>query len=113
MPDQPERDEEYSDYDDERAQQRDRDEDVPFHLPLLHEDDEDDDTDDLPPMLKPQPRKEEIWDPQRDRHNMPTMPIPREPGSPDPKQTLAGSGGMDPNPDFRRSGGTENTVSHA
>ncbi|NDJ61877.1 MAG: hypothetical protein GYB67_12175 [Chloroflexi bacterium] len=38
--------------------------------------------------------------PARDPQKIPTMPIPREPGTPDPKQTLPGSGGLDPNPDF-------------
>jgi penicillin-binding protein 1C len=72
----------------------DDDNDIPFKLPFSEDaeeqplDEEKDDTD--------------IWDPANamDARNMPTMPIPREPGVPDPKKTLAGSGGLDPNPDF-------------
>lgn len=109
MPDRNDR-EEYTDYDDERA--RRRDDDVPFHLPMVGEEaDDDDETDDMPAVqVKPQPRTDEIWDKQRDRHHMPTMPIPREPGTPDPKRTLAGTGGMDPNPDFGRH--NQNTAPH-
>lgn len=80
------------------------DDDVPFHLPKVEEleqdgevdevdEYDDDETDDMPAVAaKPAEG--------RDSHNMPTMPIPREPGVADPKQTLPGSGGMDPNPDF-------------
>jgi penicillin-binding protein 1C len=43
----------------------------------------------------------EVTDPTLppDAHMLPTMPIPNEPGY-DPKKTLPGTGGMDPNPDF-------------
>ncbi len=48
----------------------------------------------IPPVVvRPRPS-------QRDPHDLPTMPIPREPGAPDPRQTLPGTGGLDPNPDF-------------
>ena len=87
------------------------DDDIPFRLPMngdLEDDspqDEGDDTD--------------IWDPSnpQDARNMPTMPIPREPGVPDPKITLPGSGGLDPNPDFlpfddQSSSSADYTVQH-
>jgi penicillin-binding protein 1C len=100
MPDNPRKDEEFTDHDAERAKKHD--DDVPFHLPMIDEVNGEDDTDDLPaPLLKHQPRPEDLWDKKRDAHHMPTMPIPREPGSADPKKTLQGSGGLDPNPDFR------------
>src|SRR5262249_42969615 len=38
--------------------------------------------------------------PPPDKHDLPTMPMPAEPGASDPKKTLPGSGGLDPNPDF-------------
>ena len=62
----------------------DPDEDVPFHLPKASADD------DVQPTMNP-------------RHNpnaMPTMPHFREPGTDDPKVTLVGTGGLDPNPDM-------------
>jgi penicillin-binding protein 1C len=72
----------------------DTDNDVPFRLPM---------NDDLP-LDEAADDKEhtDVWDPAHpvDARNMPTMPIPREPGVPDHKKTLAGSGGLDPNPDF-------------
>ncbi len=74
-----------------------REDDVPFHLPLS------DDLDDAAPQqLDVEPSKSSVWDQRNtaDQRNMPTMPIPREPGVPDPKVTLPGSGGLDPNPDF-------------
>ncbi len=39
-----------------------------------------------------------------DEHDQPTMPLPSDTNalSSDPKQTLAGSGGLDPNPDFQQ-----------
>jgi hypothetical protein len=77
------------------------DDDIPFHLPM---DGEDDETPDADVPLN-------TWDKKRDAHNMPTMPIPREPGTPDYKKTLAGSGGLDPNPDFE-SNQAGNTVQH-
>jgi membrane peptidoglycan carboxypeptidase len=83
--------------DDERSQEFD--DDVPFHLPLADNarpEADDDETDDMPVTQAGQ-----VWKAERDLNNMPTMPIPREPGSPDPNKTLVGSGGMDPNPDFR------------
>ncbi len=68
------------------------DDDVPFHLPLS-EDAQDEET---------ERTDEDIWDSSHpaDARNMPTMPIPFDPESPDPKMTLPGSGGLDPNPDF-------------
>ena len=93
---------ERAEYDDEQAKKQD--EDVPFHLPMAEE--EVDDPDQPQPLFShkppPEPKPEELWDNERDSHNMPTMPVPREPGSQDPKKTLAGSGGLDPNPDFQR-----------
>src|SRR6266508_2876734 len=70
------------------------DDDIPFHLPLSSELDDD--------SLAVEPDDTDLWDPShpQDARNMPTMPIPREPGVPDPKKTLPGSGGLDPNPDF-------------
>lgn len=62
----------------------DPDEDVPFHLPKSSADDN------VQPTVNP-------------RHNpsaMPTMPHFREPGTDDPKVTLVGTGGLDPNPDM-------------
>lgn len=56
------------------------DDDVPFKLPLA---------DDSAPIDK-----------RNDPHLMVTMPVFKEPGVPDPKQTLTGSGGLDPNPDM-------------
>jgi len=67
-----------------------RDDDVPFHLPMAEDDDyagPHEDTDDMPAVTAP---SESIIRPGGDRaaHNMPTMPIPREPGMKDPKQTV-------------------------
>lgn len=62
----------------------DPDEDVPFRLPKSSA------NDDIEPTMNP-------------RHNpnaMPTMPHFREPGTVDPKVTLVGTGGLDPNPDM-------------
>ncbi len=72
------------------------DEDIPFRLPVNNDDTPDEG------ILPVEPDETELWDVENtsDRHNMPTMPIPREPGVPDPKLTLPGSGGLDPNPDF-------------
>ncbi|MEZ4667114.1 MAG: transglycosylase domain-containing protein [Anaerolineae bacterium] len=77
------------------------DDDVPFHLPKS--DDYSKTETDIPASFKP------VWDTENpeDARNMPTMPIPREPGVPDPKKTLQGSDGLDPNPDF-----VGNTVHH-
>ena len=69
------------------------DDDIPFRLPPADEGE----------TVPKRSERGELWDRQRDLNNMPTMPIPREPGSVDPKQTLPGSGGMDPNPDFKPS----------
>lgn len=84
------------------------DHDVPFHLPKAEDFDQD----------AAKPKFAELYDPETDEPGVPddplpavkkaaapkppapTMPIPREPGVPDYKQTLPGSGGMDPNPDF-------------
>ncbi len=78
---------------DEVPEERPDDDDIPFHLPFS--DDSDATQHDLPPE-KP------LWNANNpvDARNMPTMPIMREPGVPDPNKTLAGSGGLDPNPDF-------------
>lgn len=74
-----------------------REDDVPFHLPMNDELDAA-----APPQPEIEPDTSSIWDQRNpaDQRNMPTMPIPREPGVPDPKATLPGSGGLDPNPDF-------------
>ncbi len=80
--------------DDEVPDEQSQDDDVPFHLPFS---DETDATQhDIPADAKP------LWnaDNPEDARNMPTMPVMREPGVPDPKKTLQGSGGLDPNPDF-------------
>ncbi len=93
---------------DEVPEERPEDDDVPFHLPFS---DEIDDTQhDAPVEDKP------LWnaDNPMDARNMPTMPIPREPGVPDPNKTLVGSGGLDPNPDFntRPASDMGNTMRH-
>ncbi len=87
MPD--EYDQEYTEYDDS---ENGSDDDVPFHLPPV-EDNSDSELESTEQTEIP------AWKPH-EAHNMPTMPIPREPGSPDPKKTLPGTEGMDPNPDF-------------
>ena len=72
----------------------DDDHDIPFKLPL---------SEDAPEQLVDDDKgATDVWDAANpvDARNMPTMPIPREPGVPDPKKTLPGSGGLDPNPDF-------------
>jgi len=93
---------------DEVPEERPEDDDIPFHLPFS--DDIDATQHDAPADDKP------LWnrDNPMDARNMPTMPIPREPGVPDPNKTLAGSGGLDPNPDFntRPSSDVGNTVQH-
>lgn len=61
------------------------DDDVPFKLPRLAQ-------------SSSQPTR----DMRRDEHGMITMPVFKEPGVPDPRQTLPGSGGLDPNPDMAR-----------
>lgn len=61
---------------------RHRDTDVPFNLP---------NADDMP---------EVTIDSRHDPHKMATMPLFREPGQTDPRRTLVGSGGLDPNPDM-------------
>lgn len=89
------------------------DDDVPFHLPPNTEVDDDETPLELG-LQKPsvKPSKTDLWDRERDAHNMPTMPIPREPGVPDYKKTLPGSGGFDPNPDFEPPQQEGNTVPH-
>lgn len=92
-------------FDTEFDNEKPDDDDVPFHLPM---------NDDEMPEEKPldvKPDKAHIWDAANpaDARNMPTMPIPREPGVPDPKLTLPGSGGLDPNPDFVVSENTQPT----
>lgn len=59
--------------------------DVPFHLPGV------DEVGDSPTL-----------DARNDPHRMLTMPVFREPGVDDPRQTLAGTGGLDPNPDMQQ-----------
>jgi hypothetical protein len=66
------------------------DTDLPFRLPKVNSDEDTDDID----VVQPDAAS------PHGSHNMPTMPIFREPGVPDYKQTLPGSGGLDPNPDF-------------
>ncbi len=66
-----------------------QDDDVPFRLPLADEDDyagPDEDTGDMPAVTAP---SEGILNRpgNMNPHNMPTMPIPREPGMPNPKET--------------------------
>ena len=113
MTDEPRRDDEeytdqteYVEFDEEVSieidseRDEDTDDDVPFRLPKVEDIVEgkiidDDETDDMPPV------QEADIAAGRDRHEMPTMPIPREPGTRDPRQTLDGSGGMDPQPGFR------------
>jgi len=66
------------------ADEYDPDKDVPFDLPKVNS------SDDVQPTVNP-------------RHNpnaMPTMPHFFEPGVEDPKITLPGTGGLDPNPDM-------------
>ncbi|MCA9893220.1 MAG: transglycosylase domain-containing protein [Anaerolineae bacterium] len=58
------------------------DSDVPFHLPQAHDN-------------QPHPQSE-----RNDPHKMLTMPMFNEPGRTDPRQTLPGTGGLDPNPDM-------------
>lgn len=82
-----------------RGDQPQQDADVPFHLPKSEELEDDDyagpdeDTDAMPAYTAP---NETILDdvPRRDAHNMPTMPIPREPGMPDPKKTVVSGGNV-------------------
>src|SRR5262245_53199131 len=73
------------------------DEDIPFRLPLSSDLDDTDLEE-----TEAEPNSSDVWDSANpvDAGNMPTMPIPLEPGTPDPRKTLPGSGGMDPNPDF-------------
>ena len=70
-----------------------RDQDLPFRLPNI---------DDL--------TQSSTVDRRNDAHKMITMPVFREPGTVDPRQTLPGSGGLDPNPDMRPP--AERTVPH-
>lgn len=67
------------------------DDDIPFKLPRLEDDS---------PEHEPTDRMSATERDDDRPYNLPTMPIPREPGVPDPKQTLVGSGGLDPNPDM-------------
>ena len=74
--------------------QADVDTDVPFKLPHVPDEDyagPDEDTDEMPAVTAP---NQGILDdkPKKGGHNLPTMPIPREPGMPDPKKTVAGGG---------------------
>lgn len=62
----------------------DPDKDVPFNLPKINDDA------DIQPT----------YDKRHSPNAMPTMPHFREPGVADPKVTLAGTGGLDPNPDM-------------
>jgi len=69
------------------------DDDVPFVLPHVEEYDyagPDEDTDDMPAVTAP---NQAILDDKSrpNRNNLPTMPIPREPGMPDPKKTVEGN----------------------
>lgn len=70
--------------------------------PRLH-DDYDPDVDvpfDLPKMNNPDV-DEYTYDKRNDPHAMRTMPHFREPGVPNPNETLVGTGGLDPNPDMQ------------
>ncbi len=62
----------------------DPEEDVPFKLPKTSS------NDDIQPTMNP----------RHDPNSMKTMPHFREPGTDDPKVTLPGTGGLDPNPDM-------------
>ncbi len=72
------------------------------------EEEDEDDTGDMPPVRDTDvpfnlPYAEDLQSPsdrRNDPHQMVTMPIFKEPGVTDPKKTLAGSGGLDPNPDM-------------
>lgn len=64
----------------------DPDEDVPFHLPKMDNSD----------------AEQATHHPRHDSNAMQTMPHFREPGVPDPKETLVGTGGLDPNPDMQQ-----------
>lgn len=81
------------------------DEDVPFKIPKA-------DSQPEPTQIEQVVKPDAVWNPQHpvDARNMPTMPIPREPGAPDPRKTLPGSGGLDPNPDFVSSDQTGPTM---
>jgi penicillin-binding protein 1C len=84
---------------------RNLEDDVPFKLPRAE---------DLAEEEEARKSDPPLWDASnhRDKQNMPTMPIPREPGVADPKKTLPGSGGLDPNPDFDNSFEAGHTVQH-
>lgn len=71
------------------------DDDVPFKLPNASE-------------ISDQP----TLDNRNDPHKMLTMPVFKEPGVTDPKKTLVGTGGLDPNPDMDdwRGSGADKTV---
>jgi penicillin-binding protein 1C len=72
--------------DDPRSDENyDPEEDIPFHLPKMNDSDADQPT----------------FNPRHDPHGMQTMPHFREPGVPDPRETLPGTGGLDPNPDMQ------------
>jgi len=58
--------------------------DVPFHLPLNDSGGQGD-----------------TINRRKDSNSAPTMPHFREPGVPDPRETLLGTGGLDPNPDMQ------------
>ncbi|MBZ0276300.1 MAG: transglycosylase domain-containing protein, partial [Anaerolineae bacterium] len=74
------------------------DDDVPFHLPKSEDYAEDDDeTADLLPGT-------EVWDASKaqDFHNMPTVPLSEESAEEtNSANTLPGTSGLDPNPDFQ------------
>ncbi|MCA0456347.1 MAG: transglycosylase domain-containing protein [Chloroflexi bacterium] len=92
---------------DELPEEQPQDDDIPFHLPF---------SDDIEATQSDAPPPKPLWNADNpiDARNMPTMPIPREPGVPDPNKTLQGSGGLDPNPDFntRPNADVGNTVQH-
>lgn len=69
------------------------DDDVPFRLPLSEDEDYVDPNSDTDAIEITLPNDDIISSaPRVTAHDMPTMPIPREPGTPDPKKTLAASG---------------------
>ncbi|NWF67680.1 MAG: transglycosylase domain-containing protein [Chloroflexi bacterium] len=72
--------------------------DVPFRLPLASDaasSSSDDETADLPPIDDPAPGGKKYQP-----YEMPTMPVYQEPPRSSAANTLMGSGGLDPNPDF-------------
>jgi penicillin-binding protein 1C len=80
---------------DDQTPRYDPDDDIPFRLPKAEEDDyvdPNDDTDEMPALTTPNMRIiEPAPQPNKGFYSQPTMPIPREPGMPDPKRTVIGN----------------------